>query len=84
MKYFLIISLLVLSVIVIKFIFTPQPASSAAPVPVILYTDITSGPNTGGENNNGAYLSIFGKNFGAAKGANDKVTINGIEVADYK
>ena len=32
--------------------------------PVILYTDITSGPNTGGENNNGAIVSIFGKNFG--------------------
>jgi len=52
--------------------------------PVILYTDIVSGPNTGGENNNGTYLSIFGKGFGTAKGPNDKVTINGIEVAAYK
>lgn len=33
--------------------------------PVVLYTDISSGPNTGGESNNGAYLSIFGKGFGS-------------------
>lgn len=37
----------------------------AVAAPTILYTDITSGPNTGGENNNGAYLSLFGKEFGS-------------------
>ena len=42
---------------------TPSPAASGAPV--VLYTDITSGPNTGGENNKGIYLSVFGKNFGS-------------------
>lgn len=52
--------------------------------PVIFYTDITSGPNTGGENNNGTYLSIFGKGFGTSKGTSDKVTINGVEVSAYK
>lgn len=52
--------------------------------PVIFYTDIVSGPNTGGENNNGTYLSIFGKGFGTTKGPSDKVTINGVEVATYK
>lgn len=51
--------------------------------PVILYTDILSGPNTGGENNNGAYLSIFGKGFGTTRGTST-VTINGVEVAAYK
>lgn len=54
----------------------------AAQPPVILYTDIIAGPNTGGENNNGAYLSIFGKNFG--NNINDvKVTIGGGEVIRY-
>lgn len=51
--------------------------------PVIFYTDITSGPKTGGENNNGTYLSIFGKGFGTTRGTST-VTINGVEVAAYK
>ena len=38
----------------------PPPAGA----PLIAYTDILSGPNTGGENNNGVYLSLFGVNFG--------------------
>lgn len=56
----------------------------ALAAPLILYTDILSGPNTGGEKNNGTYLSIFGKGFGTTKGLSDKVTINGVEVAAYK
>jgi PKD repeat protein len=61
-----------------------QPAHATAK-PVILYTDILSGPNTGGENNNGTYLSIFGKGFGPDRASvNGKVTINGTEVAVYK
>lgn len=59
-----------------------SPALSFAE-PVILYTDILNGPNTGGENNNGIYLSIFGKGFGTTRG-NSTVTINGVEVATYK
>jgi hypothetical protein len=50
--------------------------------PLILYTDITSGPNSGGENNNGIYLTIFGTHFGATQGAS-KVTIGGKAVAQY-
>lgn len=53
--------------------------------PVILFTDITSGPSSGGEGNNGAYLSIFGFNFGnpASLGTATKVYINDVEVARY-
>jgi len=52
--------------------------------PVAIYTDITSGPNTGGENNAGIYLSIFGKNFGSgALGSTVKVYINDVEVSRY-
>ena len=51
--------------------------------PVIFYTDIISGPNTGGENNNGCYLTIFGKNFGNLRGTS-VVTIGGGEVSAYK
>src|SRR6266571_2220850 len=50
--------------------------------PVVFYTDIVSGPKTGGENNNGVYLSIFGKGFGTTRGTST-VKINGIDVAAY-
>jgi hypothetical protein len=51
--------------------------------PIILYTDIVSGPNTGGENNDGTYLSIFGVNFGSSA-SNVSVTVGGGAVAAIK
>lgn len=57
-------------------------ASAIAAGPRILYTDITSGPNSGGEGDNGAYLSIFGKGFGASRDAGT-VTVGGGEAARY-
>lgn len=51
--------------------------------PQILYTDVISGPNTGGEGNNGIYLSIFGVNFGSVQ-ANVAVTVGGGSVASIK
>ncbi len=62
-------------------------AAAAAPysAPLVLYTDIASGPNTGGENGRGAYLSIFGKNFGnSGLGSVVKVTIGGVAVDNYR
>lgn len=50
--------------------------------PVVFFTDLTSGPNTGGEGNNGAYLTIYGGHFGSSRG-NSAVTINGAPVAQY-
>ncbi|NOY63572.1 MAG: hypothetical protein GXP10_10580, partial [Gammaproteobacteria bacterium] len=60
--------------------------SAALSDPQVLYTDVVSGPNSGGENNNGAYLSIFGVNFGTPSGLGNttKVYIGNQEVADYK
>src|SRR5437899_5723065 len=54
--------------------------------PLVLYTDLLSGPNSGGENNHGAYLSIFGKNLGSPSGLGTvtKVFIGGAEVANYR
>jgi hypothetical protein len=67
---------------------TPPPPSDPQPVsgaPVVLYTDVASGPNSGGENNEGAYLSIFGKNFGSSGlGSTVKVYIGGTEVNSYR
>jgi len=44
--------------------------AAAEPIgaPVVLYTDLISGPVSGGENDQGAYVSIFGRNFGDAAG----------------
>ncbi|MGD0629623.1 MAG: Ig-like domain-containing protein [Terracidiphilus sp.] len=58
---------------------SPGPGSAPA---AIFYTDITSGPNSGGEGNNGSYLTIFGARFGAVQGTS-KVTIDGKAVAQY-
>lgn len=58
------------------------PVSGA---PLVLYTDILSGPTTGGENNKGIYLSIFGRNFGSSGlGSTVKVYINDVEVDNYR
>jgi len=56
------------------------PAFASAPV--CLFTDVPSGPATGGEGGNGIYLTIFGKNFGSTQGTST-VTINGKPVAQY-
>jgi hypothetical protein len=58
------------------------PATRGAPV--VLYTDVLSGPNSGGESNLGMYLTVFGKNFGTTGlGTTTKVYINDVEVARY-
>ena len=63
-------------------------SSGGAPVagaPLVLYTDVLSGPTSGGENNKGIYLSIFGKNFGSTGlGSTVKVYINDVEVDNYR
>lgn len=52
--------------------------------PYVLYTDIVSGPPSGGEGGLGAYLTIFGKNFGAGGlGTTLKVFVGDAEVAKY-
>jgi hypothetical protein len=57
-------------------------------VPTVLYTDAVSGPTSGGENNQGAYLSIFGKNFysgtPSGMGTSVKVYVGGVEVNNYR
>ncbi len=64
--------------------FTIAPVPIGAPI--VSYTDALSGPVTGGEGNQGGYLSIFGSNFGATngKGTATKVYIGGVEVANYR
>jgi hypothetical protein len=69
---------------------TPSPSPPPPPpvvdgAPRVLYTDTLSAPTTGGENGQGGYLSIFGKNFGSSGlGSTTKVYIGGTEVANYR
>lgn len=48
----------------------------------IFFTDLTSGPNTGGQDGLGVFITIYGEGFGAARG-NSVVTIGGQEVSRY-
>jgi hypothetical protein len=59
----------------------PWPTGVAGP-PRVFFTDLQSGPSTGGEDGLGAFVTIFGEGFGAKRG-NGKVTIGGAEVARY-
>ncbi|MDE3198292.1 MAG: IPT/TIG domain-containing protein, partial [Acidobacteriota bacterium] len=46
--------------------------------PTISYSDIDSGPNTGGQNNAGAFVTIYGHRFGVAQGASFVSTGGGL------
>ena len=56
-------------------------AAFAVP-PVVFYSDLTSGPKTGGKDNQGVWVTITGKNFGAARGSG-YVTVGGGQAAAY-
>jgi len=58
----------------------PALASGA---PVIYYTDLAVGPNTGGESNLGAFVTVFGRGFGMTRG-NGSVTIGGGQAGSYR
>lgn len=51
-------------------------ATAEASAPNIFFTDLESGPNSGGENGNGAYVTLYGNNFGTSQGSST-VTLNG-------
>jgi hypothetical protein len=65
---------------------SPIPTTNTKGAPFILYTDAVTGPITGGENNQGCYLSIYGMNFGnlSGLGTRTRVYIGGKEVAGYR
>jgi putative Ig domain-containing protein len=63
-------------------------ADPPAGAPVLLYTDIVSGSATNGENGKGAYLTLYGLNFGTAANmctsSGAQVTIGGQAVANCR
>jgi hypothetical protein len=52
-----------------------------AQTPTIFFTDLTSGPASGGENGGGAYVTVYGNFFGASQGS---VVIGGVTASNYK
>ncbi len=60
---------------------TPSLAVSISP-PRVFFTDLQSGPVTGGEQNLGVFVAIYGEGFGAVR-AGSTVTFGGVEVARY-
>src|SRR6202167_6272061 len=51
-----------------------------AQAPVLFFSDITNGPNTGGENGNGAYVTIYGNYFGTSQGSSIATAGGGVMV----
>lgn len=45
-----------------------RSADPVPPAPQVLYLDLVAGPTTGGENDTGAYVSVFGRHFGTLPG----------------
>ena len=60
----------------------PGLLASLQAQPAAFYTDLESGPNSGGENSAGAYVTIYGKSFGATRGSS-QITVGGGLVAAY-
>ena len=57
-------------------------AGAQSAPPRIFFSDLESGPNTGGQNNKGVWVTIWGKNFGATQGTST-VTVGGGAVDNY-
>ena len=62
------------------------PPDGHGPAPVgtarLLYTDVDSGPATGGKDDKGAFVTIWGKGFGSSQGTST-VTVGGGAVGTY-
>ncbi|HNY40839.1 MAG TPA: choice-of-anchor Q domain-containing protein [Bryobacteraceae bacterium] len=62
---------------------TLAAASAAlAAGPVIFFSDLESGPNSGGQGKGGAFVTIYGRGFGATRGSST-VTIGGGAAVAY-
>lgn len=58
------------------------PAIALGQPPRIFYTDLVSGPTAGGQNNNGAFITLYGERFGPSP-AGASVIVGGGVVAAY-
>ncbi|HZD93488.1 MAG TPA: choice-of-anchor Q domain-containing protein [Candidatus Sulfotelmatobacter sp.] len=70
--------------LLLALLFLTQPFHSVAQAapPRIFFSDLESGPNTGGKNNHGVWVTIWGKGFGTER-RSSTVTVGGGAAADY-
>jgi hypothetical protein len=66
----------------VAMLFSAMSLVAQAQQPHIFFSDIESGPNVGGQNGNGSFVTIWGKGFGATQGTST-ITVGGGTVADY-
>src|SRR5437660_3347935 len=57
-------------------------ALAQARAPRIIFSDLQSGPNSGGPNNKGAIVTVYGFGFGASRGTSS-LTIGGATADNY-
>src|SRR5258708_570810 len=63
-------------------VFSVALVSAQSAHPRIFFSDLESGPITGGQNNKGAWVTIWGKGFGATQGTST-VTVGGGAADNY-
>ncbi|HKV91076.1 MAG TPA: choice-of-anchor Q domain-containing protein [Candidatus Angelobacter sp.] len=63
-------------------LFFSSALACAQAAPRIFFSDLESGPNTGGQNNKGVWVAIWGKGFGATQGTST-VTVGGGAADNY-
>lgn len=81
----LALALLLLPTYAIGATATPRsviPITLGSVAPRLFFTDLESGPKTGGQDDLGAFITLYGEGFGATRGSST-VTIGGQEVARY-
>jgi hypothetical protein len=61
---------------------SPAMSFGQSALPSIFFSDLESGPNTGGQNNKGVWVTLWGKGFGATQGTST-VTVGGGAVDNY-
>src|SRR5579864_4294910 len=67
---------------IVALMFSAVSVFAQTPQPQIFFSDLESAPNTGGQNSNGAFVTIWGKGFGAAQNTST-ITVGGGQVASY-
>ncbi len=71
-----------MSWVVLAVLAAPLSAMTASLPARIFFSDLVSGPNTGGQDNKGAFVTIYGKGFGAARDGSS-VTVGGGTADNY-
>ncbi len=59
-----------------------EPAAASTAQPRIFFSDLESGPKSGGQNNAGAFVTIYGKRFGSAR-TSSFISVGGGRVSSY-